>query len=191
MNSTKRCGYCLVLIPLAVVFALLLPRSAFALRCHGDLVTEGDRAFQVRDACGAPDHVTPLYGGGRYGVEPDVELWYYNFGSNRLMRELRFRDGRLQRIRTSDRGFRPPEHPEQCRPTDITTGMTAYELVARCGEPVQRETRGVRRVPYSGNRGHGYRRAWVEDWYYRFGEQYFDRRVRVADGRVLSVDTLD
>lgn len=179
-------------LALAVAFgAWLVSPAAHALRCGGDLVTEGDPAYQVREACGPPDHVKPLH--GYKGPESDYgdELWYYNEGPNHLVRELRFRDGRLERIRTTDRGFRERREPGGCRPNDVRPGMTAYELRARCGEPVQREARHILRPYRRDGHVHGHHRVWLEDWYYDFGSQYIDRRVRLVDGRVESVDTVD
>ena len=184
-----------VLSPLLVFVlaaaALLLPGRAEALRCNGNLVDEGDRAFEVRSACGAPDYVQPLYAHGHGPSHVDAELWYYNFGPQRLLRELRFRSGRLRHIRTPGRGFREPDRAGDCAPVDVATGMTAYELLARCGEPVQREARHLLRPDHRRGRDYGRRRVWIEDWYYPFADQYLDRRVRLIDGRVTDVDTID
>lgn len=183
------------LLPLlALVLAaagLLLPGRAEALRCNGSLVSEGDRAFQVRQACGDPDYVQPLHVHVHDTLHVREELWYYNFGPSRLLRELHFRGGRLQRIRTPGRGFREREPAGGCKPGDVGADMTAYELLARCGEPVQREARSLVRRDHHDGFGHSHHRVWVEDWYYQFGDQYLDRRVRLTDGRVTDVDTID
>lgn len=182
------------LLPFALMAAFgigLWPTTAAALRCGGELVSEGDPAYRVRAACGAPDFVKSLH--GYHGPDSDYgdELWYYNRGPNELVRELHFRDGRLARIRTGDRGFRERPEPGGCKPNDVRPGMTAFELRARCGEPVQREARHVLRPLRRHGRVHGHHRVWLEDWYYEFGSQYIDRRVRLVDGRVESVDTVD
>ncbi len=184
-----------VLLPLlALVLSaagLLFPGRAEALRCDGNLVSEGDRAFQVRQTCGAPDYVQPLHVHVHGTLHVREELWYYNFGPSRLLRELRFRDGRLQRIRTPGRGFREREPAGGCKPGDVAADMTAYELLARCGEPVQREARSLLQRDHHDGFGHRHHRVWVEDWYYQFSDQYLDRRVRLTDGRVTDVDTVD
>ncbi len=179
---------------LALVLAvagLLLPGRAEALRCEGSLVAEGDPAFEVREACGTPDYVQPLYADGYGSGHVTEELWYYNFGPQRLLRELRFRAGRLQHIRTPGRGFRERDRADDCVPVDVATGMTAYELLVRCGEPVQREARRLLRRDHRDGIDHGHRRVWIEDWYYPFGDQYLNRRVRLTDGRVTDVDTVN
>lgn len=184
-----------VLLPLLALVltaaGLLLPARAEALRCNGNLVDEGDPAFEVREACGAPDYVQPLYAHGHGSGHVVEELWYYNFGPQRLLRELRFRAGRLQHIRTPGRGFRERDRAGDCVPIDVATGMTAFELLNRCGEPVQREARGLLRRDHRGGIDYGHRRIWIEDWFYPFGDQYLDRRVRLIDGRVTDIDTVD
>jgi hypothetical protein len=186
MGHDRRGG---LLLALVLALGLLPAERAEALRCNGSLVSEGDAGFQVREACGAPDYVQPLYAYGHGHVVE--ELWYYNFGPHRLLRELRFRDGRLQRILTPGRGFRERERAGGCVPVDVATGMTAYELLTRCGEPAQREARSLLSRDHRGGIDYGYRRVWIEDWYYPFGDQYLDRRVRLTDGRVTDVDTVD
>lgn len=193
IQSTGNMTRIRVLLPLLILVlaaaGLLLPGRAEALRCNGSLVDEGDPAFEVREACGPPDYVQPLYAHGHDHVLE--ELWYYNFGPQRLLRELRFRNGRLQRIRTPGRGFRERDRVGDCVPVDVNAGMTAYELLSRCGEPVQREARRLLRRDHRGGVKHGYRHVWIEDWYYPFGDQYLNRRVRLTDGRVTDIDTVD
>lgn len=189
-RGTRQIRLAALALPAALAAGLASP-AAHALRCGGDLVTEGDPAYQVREACGPPDYVKPLH--GYKGPDSDYgdELWYYNAGPNDLVRELRFREGRLARIRTTERGFRERAEPGGCRPNDVRAGMSAYELRARCGEPVQREAKRILRPLRRDGRVHGHHRVWIEDWYYDFGSQYIDRRVRLVDGRVESVDTVD
>lgn len=179
------------LASLLVLIALVTPRGAEALRCGGDLVSTGDPKFQVREVCGPPDHVQRLYGHERHHIHSAEVLWYYNFGPSQLLRELHFRDGHLRRIRTPDRGFREQRIAGGCRPSDIRRDMSAYELRTACGEPIQREGRHLRRHDHHGGHDHGHRRVWVEDWYYDMGSQYIDRRVRLVDGRVEDVETVD
>jgi uncharacterized protein YvpB len=38
-------------------------------------------------------------------VEIPVEVWLYNFGSDKLMQQIRFEDGRVVKIETLDFGY--------------------------------------------------------------------------------------
>lgn len=93
----------------AMAFAAsLYSQSALALRCDRALVVEGDVKFEVLRRCGEPYFVDaweiPYYEG--YGTL-FMEEWSYNFGPTRLIRILRFRNGRLVAILTGEYGFQP------------------------------------------------------------------------------------
>lgn len=95
---------------------LLTGSTAFAMRCDNRTVTQGDNAGRVRSLCGAPADVTTrvesrsvtvhrrLPNGALVSesvmVSVQVEVWLYDFGPRRFMRELTFEDGRLRQIRT-------------------------------------------------------------------------------------------
>lgn len=171
------------------VAGLLTPQAALALRCDGEIVSEDAPAYVILKTCGPPDHITRLYDPGH--GDKGAELWYYDLGYGRLLRELKIRDGRLQQIRTLNADIPPAEAVDSCQPTQITTGMTSYELLARCGAPAQREKRYERHGIWRDGRLYGYRDMWVEVWYYAFDTTYIDRRVEIVNGRVESVDTVD
>ena len=94
----------------------LIAPSAFALKCQRGLVTEGDAKFDVLRYCGEPYFVDawqdPYFYGLSFGF---MEDWYYNLGSNRLIRILRFRNGRVVDILTGDFGFSGPPVPPAYR----------------------------------------------------------------------------
>lgn len=174
------------------------------LRCGNRLVEVGDIAAKVRAVCGPPTYVDvwtyavprPL----RYVA--DAEEWTYNFGPNRLLQILRFRDGRLQRIRSDGYGFSPPPD-HHCNPDDIYVGMSKYRLLAQCGAPISRRAEEllaptvpngyIQRLPdgvyaYQG----GYARdVYREHWVYNFGPSYLLREVTLENGRVTDVENGD
>ncbi len=175
-----------------VLFVVLLVvplAEAHALRCNGSLVSEGDRSFEVRKACGEPNYRAAIQDPAYAGYTPYEETWFYNFGPQRLIRVLHFRDGRLRRIETAGRGFREGHVDDRpCRPADFSQGMTAYELLERCGEPIERTYRRVT-PPRDWRYYPRYERVTVEDWYYDQDERYRPRRVRLHDGRIVDVST--
>lgn len=172
---------------LAVTVGLTGTASA-GLRCDGGLVSVGDRRFDVRAACGEPDlrvavreHLL-----GAYMALPYEELWYYNFGPRRLIRELRFTSSRLVAVRTHGYGFNP-DAPGRCTPHELRPGMTILELQARCGEPDDREIRirWLRSFPSIPAYG---RVALEEEWLYNFGPADFYRVVTLVDGQITRVE---
>lgn len=171
---------------------LAVAPRAEALRCGRDLVSEGDPAYQVERACGEADWVR--YYHSHHGLRGEV--WHYNFGPNKLIRVMHFRNGRLRRIETAGHGFVEPDGTGSCRPSVVSRGMTAPELLQRCGEPVQREGGWIRhhldRSTLSHRkRHHHFHEVFVEDWFYDFGSNYLARKVRLVDGVVDRIDTLD
>ena len=103
----------------ALLLTLALPASADGMRCGSKLVSNGDPRAKVRQFCGEPTDIQtrqilrrPTYNlGGRvftYGdgyVEVPVEIWTYNFGPYKLMRQVKFVDGRVDEIETLGYGY--------------------------------------------------------------------------------------
>ncbi|MDN5939035.1 MAG: DUF2845 domain-containing protein [Salinisphaera sp.] len=180
-----------------LMLLLAIPPAGAALRCPDGLVDTGDLAVEVLDACGEPDFVDHWASSALAvdGLQPDVEQWTYNFGPDQLLYTLRLRGGRVQRIDADGYGFHPSPD-EDCQPSAIAAGMSKYELLARCGRPVQRDALFVLR-PLRGSarsrlhvRGR-LRRVYRETWIYNFGDSRLLRRVTLENGRVVDVDAAD
>jgi hypothetical protein len=102
-----------------LLLALAAPASADGMRCGSKLIGNGDTRSKVRQMCGAPTDVQtrtilrrPFYDfHGRlihFGdglVEIPVEIWTYNFGPYKLMRQVRFVDGAVEDIETLGYGY--------------------------------------------------------------------------------------
>ena len=182
---------------LLLILALLLAsQDAFAMRCGNRIISDGTQDFQVRDRCGEPfwtDRYTNVDVIGAYGPleqqrSVQFAVWYYNFGPRQLMRRLVFRDGLL--LREDTLGYGVNEIGDDCNPNRQLDGLSAGELVARCGEPASRrsETDTIVRRPTPGVEQ--WRDQRREEWIYDFGERRFVRVVRLIDGRVTGVDLL-
>lgn len=170
--------------------AALLATDAAAMRCGGQLIGEGDRSYEVRRACGPPQAIEPLERHRYRHHAPHDETWYYDFGDQRLLRVLSFRDGELRRIETRARGLGDDNSGQgACRPTEIVAGMTRYELVRRCGEPAERTHRHVLRQALPKTHPHLLEEVVVEEWFYDFGRTYLPRRLRLVDGEVVEIES--
>jgi len=94
-----------------------------AVRCQNRLVSLGDAQFEVLEKCGdpawrggweeAPNRTVSRYYDykrHRYKAPEStrgplrIDVWAYNFGSNRFVRYLHFENGRLIRIETGEKG---------------------------------------------------------------------------------------
>jgi hypothetical protein len=173
---------------------LALVPAAHAMRCGNRLVADGAFDFQVRERCGNPywieEHYQMLVAGDeRVEVVKPVEYsaWFFNFGANRLLVRLLFRDGQLVREDTLGRGV--DELGSSCAPARLSAGISSGELVAYCGEPSSRRvlpTLVSQRVGANLYRqSEGYR----EDWLYDFGGALV-YRLHLARGIVESVESL-
>lgn len=179
---------------LLALSAVLLPQAAWALRCDGHLVRQGDRAAQVREDCSAPffiDHyVAPPGVGVNTPAEPGAavvgEAWYYNFGPQRLMVRLDFSNGVLQREQTLGYGFVGKGGP--CDYHVITTGMSVADLIAKCGFPAHRR-RNMLAGAYYGNPQSV--PAWAETWFYPADGSTRAREVQLQNGRVEDVQAIN
>ena len=104
----------------ATALCVIHPALAEDIRCGNLLVSEGDAAARVRERCGAPTETRverklvpaviwrdgrriELPGGDR---EVIVEFWTYNFGPDRLMRQLKLEEGVVVEIKTLGYGHR-------------------------------------------------------------------------------------
>ena len=116
MPSMRRSSVFGALLALSTMSSLA---HADAMRCGSRLVTFGDTRTAVRSICGEPTEVQtrsilrrPSYNlNGRvmyYGdgyIEIPVESWIYNLGPYKLMRSVRFVDGRVDEIETMGYGY--------------------------------------------------------------------------------------
>jgi hypothetical protein len=112
------------------VFLIAATKSSDSMRCGNKLVSKGDHQAKVRKLCGDPDDrdSRTIYRGGlprqdwdddgissisddellihnRSLVEVDVEVWLFNRGPRRLMREVVFHDNRLVTINILGYGY--------------------------------------------------------------------------------------
>ena len=95
----------LVAVILAFIPALALGQS---MRCGSKLITEGVSQAKVAALCGQPVQVVhpPAYDGVAPGAsDVEEEIWIYNFGPNRLMRRIRFRNGIVATIGSVGYGY--------------------------------------------------------------------------------------
>ncbi len=106
-------------ILLCVALCVASPHAGAAgFRCGVHLVDPGKQMFEVENACGEPRQVTRTsiqrpavfwmrgrpYTDGTY-VDVAVETWVYDFGSSRLMQQLRFENGVLVDVETLEHGY--------------------------------------------------------------------------------------
>lgn len=176
---------------LLTVALLLLPLVGHAaFRCGTGLVDIGDWPVEVEERCGEPDYVAvyPQATLPGIGIVQTVEHWYYNPGPSGFIRRLVFRDGRLRREDSMGYGFLPGAAGD-CSPRSLQMGLSEFEVIERCGDPLSKRVDWV--VPRDARSRHGSLQTVypVEEWLYEFGGNEFRRIITIQDGRITDVDT--
>ena len=95
---------------LAAVILAFIPTLALgqSVRCGNKLITEGTSQAKVAALCGQPVQVVhpPAYDGAVPGAsDVEEEIWIYNFGPNKLMQRIRFRNGIVATIGSVGYGY--------------------------------------------------------------------------------------
>lgn len=174
-------------------------QAAPSIRCGSKLVSEGMLSAELLAICGEPDFrdVWAPPGGTVLGYVAPTEEWTYNLGSSQLLRILRIRNGRIDRIVTEGYGFAPRSRTN-CRMGDISIGDSKYRLLQQCGEPLTRTADYILQAhPHHDRRwrqdlrdyGNSGAPVFQEEWVYNFGSNQLMRIVRLENGRVTDVET--
>ena len=205
--------------PLAVAAGLALAlagpptagRADDGVSCPGGIVSVGDSRLDLLAKCGVPTlveerpaQVTEWVGDRYQGFARTVtlkrETWTYDRGSSRLVTYVRLEAGKVLGVGTGGYGkgsgsaspLRRPVPRAPCDPAALRAGLTTYDLLSTCGEPVFRD---VVEEQVSIAEGDGVVAQGAtptverETWVYDFGPRALVRLVLVRDGRVTGVRT--
>jgi hypothetical protein len=188
-----------------------LAAGADSLRCDGGIVSTGDSKLDLVAKCGWPalreertgEHVTVLR--ERRGpfttkrtVSATSERWTYDFGPRRFIEIVRLELGRVVGVERGGYGYEraaaagPPALPRARCAARFHEGESAYEVLARCGEPAFRDARlDVRtRILEDGSVLQADSvDVTVELWTYDFGSSTFVRLLTFEDGRLVRIET--
>lgn len=82
-----------------------------------------------------------------------------------------------------------PAFAMRCGTDLIQTGQYSYEVLERCGAPIEQHVR----TQYLGT-SDGFMVLWpvvIEEWIYDLGPHRLQRRLLFQDGQLIQIDTLD
>jgi hypothetical protein len=103
MSTSYTNARIMIVVSAILVILTALPNLAEAMRCGSKLLGVGDSKAKVLSTCGEPTTVTKGFGGN--------EIWMYNFGVNRQLKELQFKRDRVESIRDKGSGYGPSPQP--------------------------------------------------------------------------------
>jgi len=173
---------------------LFASQSAFALRCDGGLVAEGDTKLSVLKKCGEPTWID------RWSEEaiqhPDTdfehrvaginERWIYNPGPTQFLRIISFKGSRVFSIETGSRGFSLVPGPRRCDFNTLSLGISSYEVAAQCGEPDLKEQR-YETVTQKIAGGRKQVTVLVDEWTFNLGPTRFIRILIFYNGNLVDI----
>lgn len=150
----------------------------------------GDSQYEVLAKCGQPayrdrDVQYLLVAGVRLQRET---IWYYDFGANRFIHILHFRDGTLSGISLGGYGYGDAV-AGSCHSNQISVGMTDYELLKQCGTPDDRRNMPEVLVPADRAPDGTYVVIDVRRWTYDFGPGGLPLTVTIRKGVVREVQS--
>lgn len=123
-------------------------------------------------------------------LNASVYLIFNNPGPQGFIRRLEFRDGKLQHEQSLGYGF-AGDSAGDCTPARLQSGLSEFEMVSYCGEPLSRRVTWESTGGSSRAAGH-YRSGTlvpVEEWMYETGKTQFRRIIKLRNGRVTRVET--
>jgi hypothetical protein len=165
----------------ALALVLPAPASADSLRCDGKLIQVGDPKARLIAACGSPlsREVVAFeraYADGEPVRIETVEEWTYPAPNADGFRNLRFVAGRL----VGD-GIR-------CEGALVQHGDTTAAVRKRCGEPITRDSAGLRRTAPGPASPGPVREVALEQWVYDRGPGRPLSIVSLRGGRVTAIE---
>ena len=195
VNTVMSLHRCLFVV-LSCFILILSGQNAFAFRCDGGLVNEGDNKLSVLSKCGKPNWVD------RWTDEivnfPNTDLehrftrinerWIYNFGPNEFIRIVTFSGSTVSGIETGSHGFTVVPDMQRCDLDSFALGVTSGEVAARCGEPDLRAQR-YELVTHPIPGGRRQISVTVDEWTFDLGPTSFMRLLIFRNGNLVEIRT--
>ena len=92
-----------IMVSVAIFVLAMADRgSARTIRCGTEIVSVGDPTIELLQKCGEPDLKELIKTNGFI-----IEKWTYNCGSERFMKILTLKGGKVQRVEVADYGTGP------------------------------------------------------------------------------------
>jgi len=161
--------------------------------CSGRIIAAGVSLDDVLAACGPPAWRDQRTDSWVDGIRPDgtvlvsvfTEEWIFDFGSDRLLHFLYFRDGKVAAIRTGGYGASSADCGDG---ENLSIGDSKLEVFRKCGAPTRVGTE-QKADRADNDPGSAYRRILDNNsWTYDFGPDRFVRLLTFSNGRLKNIE---
>ena len=162
--------------------------------CSGRIIEAGVPLADVLAACGPPawrdqrtdSWVDGISSDGTVLVSVFTEEWIFDFGPDRLLHFVYFRDNKVAAIRTGGYGGRSADCADG---NNLAIGDSKLEVFQKCGAPSRVGTeQGADKT--ASDPGVAYQRLLDNDsWTYDFGPDRFIRLLTFSNGRLKNIET--
>jgi hypothetical protein len=196
---------------------------ADSLRCESRIVSLGDSKQEVEDICGAPAYVDvtqeektiKVYRSKptRQGTESEnhrhrdhefvnertivvnVEEWTYNFGPNRFIQTLKFKNNQLVSIKDDTYGFKKTKDDKI--DFSVRKGDSKALIWMKFGEPldIQKNSTYDINVTHESDGDYFYEERWLipildEEWIYDLGPDEYLQKLYFKNNRLVRSQSL-
>jgi len=161
--------------------------------CSGRIIEAGIPQADVLAACGPPawrdqrtdSWIDEIRRDGTVLVSVYTEEWIFDFGADRLLYFVYFRDGKVAAIRTGGYGGRSGDCNDG---NNLAIGDSKLEVFQKCGAPSRVGT-GQEADKADSRPGVAYQRLLDNDsWVYDFGPNRFVRLLTFSNGRLKNIE---
>ncbi len=185
-------------IAFSLCLGMLTSQSAFAFRCGGGLVSEGESKITVLRKCGEPSWVDRWSEGivelpdtdFEHRISRINERWIYNPGPTQFLRIVTFRGSKVFAIETGSRGFTVAPEMQRCDFDTFSLGTTSAEIAIQCGEPNLKEQH-YETITHKIAGGRKQITVIVDEWTFNLGPSRFMRTLTFRNGNLVDIKTAE
>jgi hypothetical protein len=184
------------IIFLLTLTVLCVSNRALSLTCAGGIVSLGETIAEVHIKCKDPtiwdqriEESDRRDDEGHWiHLSRTIDEWTYDFGSNRLIQTLIFKNGDL--IKVSSGGYgKGATNSASDRPGIISVGDSKSKVILKWGQPTYLEQRQEERSSYS-SKGEGLQKTvTIERLTYDFGPDRFIRILTFENSKLINIRT--
>lgn len=188
----------ITLMIIALIFSAPMVK-AHALQCDGGIIDIGDSTQEIKRKCGDPvwknQHNDQIIQRIDFDSERLLtifqEEWLYNFGPDRFMQLLSFKNNQLVDIEIRNYGYAAQKIDKECNGRVPELGDTPGEVVLKCGEPGTKDQQREELVTPTSHYNQIRSAVMYDQWVYNTDPGHFKYILQFKNARLVDVKTGD